>query len=147
MTRIIPYRVEHWDIFEPRPIDLEYYGELNTFKKCPLSDNGINFTAVHNGRILIMGGILPLSEGTGYAWNFLSRYCEGKGVFLYRLVRKEIETLMKNNGIHRVETVNLVHARDHNKWCKALGFVEEGLMCQYDDQKRDYYRLAKIMGV
>ena len=143
--KLIPFDFDHMDIFEQKPEDILRYGEVTSETPNPLAEYGVAFTAIDDGRIVCVGGILASSNYTGKCWTMVSKYGAGSGLRLLRLVKRQLEAMMKDMKIHRIETANLVDAHEHHRWCKLLGFQEEGLMRYYDDEKRDYLRFAKFM--
>jgi hypothetical protein len=145
MINLIPYHRNHADIFIAKEEDLRRYGNIDLLLDSPLTQDGYCFTAVADGRIMAMGGVYPVSTHTGYCWTLISDYASFYGVGVFKTVKKQLETIMVDLKLHRVETSNLADAHDHHKWCKLLGFVEEGRMVCYDDQMRDYIRFAKFM--
>lgn len=147
MIKLIPYHPEHLNLIEAKEEDIARYGEINGDTYIALSENGVAFTAIEDGRILVIGGILQTSMHTGYCWTLISKHASKGGVKVFRLVKNQLEAMMRDMKIHRVETSNLRDAVDHHKWCKLLGFEEEGILKKYDDRKRDYIRFAKIMEV
>lgn len=146
MIKIIPYSTEHMDLFEQRECDVARYGKLDSDYSNPFAEHGVAFTAVEDGRILIVGGIMHFTENTGRCWTLVSKYAENRGVALVRVTKSKLESLMETMHLHRVETCNIADAEDHHKWCRLLGFTFEGIMRCYDDQKRDYHRYAKFRG-
>lgn len=147
MMRVLPFQRAHLDLIELSDADIERYGNMTSESENPLADYGINFTAVWDGRVMLVGGVMNASQRTGYAWTMVSRRAHVCGFKLARGVKAHLENMMRDMGIHRVETANLADAFDHHKWCKMLGFKSEGVMWQYDDKKRDYLRFSKIMEV
>lgn len=143
--RMIPYEPEHLDLFEQTDFDREAYGEMKSDTPNPMADYGESFTLIIDGRVMVVGGIMAQSAHTGRCWTMFSAYAQGHAISLLRNVKAQMENMMQTMGLHRIETANLAHAEHHHKWCRLLGFKNEGLMLQYDDKKRDYIRFAKVM--
>jgi len=96
---------------------------------------------------LVIGGILQQTHNTAKCWTMVSKHAQSYGIQVFRTVKTQLENMMRDMGIHRVETENLKDATDQHKWCKLLGFHEEGEMRYYDDKKRTYIRFAKILEI
>jgi hypothetical protein len=146
MIKFLPYHAGHLDLLNAKPEDLERYGIINSGMKNALADNGISFTVVADGRVLLVGGIMLYTEKTGYGWTIVGQYAKDYGIGIFRAVKKHLESMMDDLQLHRIETSNLKDATDHHKWCRLLGFVEEGPLSCYDDLGRDYIRFAKTRG-
>lgn len=145
MIRLVPFDRAHLDLFEAKEADIERYGDISKKMDNPLADHGICFTAIADGRILVVGGILVATLHTGYGWTFVSKHASQYGLRVFRTVKRQLESMMHDLQLHRIETANLKDATEHHRWSGLLGFVEEGPLWQYDDQKRDYIRFAKLM--
>lgn len=145
--RLVPYEKAHLDLLEANPADIERYGGISKMQDDPLAEHGICFTAISDGRILVVGGILMVTMHTGYGWTIVSKYAKDYGRDVFRVVKNQLESMMKDLQLHRIETANLADAPEHHRWCRLLGFREEGPLWHYDDKKRNYIRFAKFMGV
>lgn len=145
MIDLIPFKQSHLDLFVACDEDIERYGDLIQKMDTDLPDAGFTFTAVADGRVLVVGGVVPYTMHTGYGWTFVSKYAEQYGISVFRVVKQQLEAMMRHLKLHRVETANLLDAERHRRWCRLLGFEEEGVLRKYDEEGRDYIRMAKIM--
>ncbi len=145
MIRLIPYEAAHMDLFKQSESDVERYGVISSEMANPMAEHGVCFTAILDGRILVVGGVLQMTNHTGHCWTMVSEYAKGNGAAILRVAKTQLESMMRDMGLHRVETANLKTATAQHKWCKLLGFVEEGPLKYYDDKKRDYIRFAKYL--
>lgn len=146
MMRVIPFDFDHVDIFEQTPEDVALFGLMTSESPNPMAEHGIAFTAIEDGRILVMGGILQTSAHTGKCWTAISKYAQLHGANVFRQTKQHLENMMEDMRLHRLETANLKEAETHHRWCKLLGFTEEGEMPCYDDKKRTWVRYAKLRG-
>lgn len=145
MINVVPFHKNHLDLFVQRPIDIELYGKI-TSENCPtIFEYGQCFTVLFDGRIVLIGGIIETSKHTGKCSTILSLYAELCLAELFRSLKEHMENMMRSMAMHRIETSSPKDAHDQRKWCKLLGFLEEGEMQFYDDQGRTYIRLAKTM--
>jgi hypothetical protein len=145
MLKVVPYIAEHLDMFEQRECDIERYGKYTSETQFALADYGTTFTVMYDGRIVLLGGILQTSLHTGKCWTMISKYAQACGATLFWQLKRHMESMMQDMRLHRIDTANIKEATDHHRWCKLLGFVQEGEMPLYDDQKRTYIRFAKFM--
>jgi len=145
MIKLIPYDAAHMDLLKQSDQDIERYGKISSEMSNPMAEHGVCFTAILDGRILVVGGILQTTNNTGHCWTMVSEYAEGHSIAVLRVVKTQLENMMRDMRLHRVETANLKDATEHHKWCKLLGFHNEGVLRYYDDKKRDYIRFAKYL--
>lgn len=145
MMQMVKYDAAHMDIFVQKPKDIEYYGRFTSETENPMAEYGTCFTAIKDGRVLVVGGVLQTSVHTAKCWTMVSRYAPEYGLEVFRLVKKQLEAMMETMQLYRVETANIKEAEEHHKWCRLLGFKAEGEMPMYDDRKRTYIRFAKLM--
>lgn len=143
--KIVPFMPDHMDLFCQRKEDIPKYGRITSDYVRQMAEDGVCYTALKDGRILVVGGVLQTSIKTGYCWTLFSEYSQGFGLPLLRLAKKNLENMMRDMGLHRVETSNLASAEEHHRWCKILGFKEEGRMPYYDDKGREYIRFGKYL--
>lgn len=146
MMRVIPFDFAHVDIFEQTDDDIANYGKMDSKSPNPLAEYGIAFSGVHEGRVLIMGGVMQQSEHTAKGWTMISKHAAQYGVKVFFQTKTVIENIMDDMKLHRLETANLACAEYQHRWCELLGFVREGEMPYYDDKKRTYIRFAKLRG-
>lgn len=144
--RVIPFSFEHLDIFEQSDADIARYGKMTSETAIPMAEYGVAFTGVYDGRVLIMGGIMATGLHTGKCWTMLSKHAPKHGSKVYYATRRLLNQMMDDMKLHRLETSNLWDAYEQHHWCRLLGFVAEGEMPYYDDQKRTYIRMAKLRG-
>jgi hypothetical protein len=148
--QLIDFRFEHLELFDWRENERGVYDTGSDFTRrlCAAADDPALFeayTAVHDGRILVVGGIFKFSEKTGGAWTIFSRHADAYPVASAKLVRRMFNGMIADKGLHRVVTWNLVTAAAHHKWCKWLGFELEGPARKFDDQGRDYMQYARVI--
>lgn len=147
MIKLIPYEPEHMDLFEQTEEDIARYGVYDSKTPNPMAEYGTCFTAIADGRIVVVGGILQMSTHTGKCWTMVSKHASKCGISVFRMVKNQLEAMMQAMKMHRVETANIETAEEHHKWCRLLGFQQEGKMKYYDDEGRTYIRFAKFMEV
>lgn len=137
---------EHLDLFEWRDCDKETYNIGSEFIGifANLEKAGRSLTGIYEGRILGIGGIVPLSQKTGYCFTAFSKYADLVPLSSARTARKLFEGLRKDMGMHRLVTYNRLGATNHDLWCEWLGFSFEGYALAFDDEGNDYKQFAWV---
>lgn len=144
---IISFDSAHMALFRFRDDDIQNYGKMQHEIFKDFMEQGLSFTAMFEGRILIVGGVVQTTSKTGYCWTIVSEYAKDHPEAVFHTTRRYLNRMMKDMGLHRVETANIKEAKDHHRWCELLGFKNEGVMRYYDEQGRDYVRFAKYMNL
>lgn len=146
--RLIDFQFEHLELFDWREEEYKMYNVGSEFVKALLAveTRGECYTAMHNGQILVIGGILRHSEKTGYAFTMFSKHAENNVVASARLVKRMFSRMIEDMGLHRVVTYNLEKAERHHKWCEWLGFVREDRdgIKNYDDEGNTYFQYGLV---
>lgn len=137
---------EHLDLFAWRENDLKTYGIRSEIMDALTSaaDKGECWTAIYEGRILVIGGIIKHTEKTGYCFTLFSQYADKNKIGAARTVRRMFNAMFEEMQLHRVVTYNRIGATEHNKWCEWLGFKFEGVAEKFDDDGNDYLQYALI---
>jgi RimJ/RimL family protein N-acetyltransferase len=140
------FRFEHLDLFAWREYDEKTYDINDQLINALLgaSAKGECGTAIYEGRILVIFGIMPITEKTGYCFTLFSRYADGHKLIAARTIRRMLFSAVESLGLHRVTTYNRTGADEHNKWCEWLGFKREGTVEKFDDKGNDYFQYAFI---
>lgn len=78
-------------------------------------------TAIHEGEVLGIAGIMPKWEGSGVAWAWLSR-----GWLRHaRAITEEIQRALDASELDRVELAVKVNFDRGHRWARRLGFILE----------------------
>lgn len=138
------FQIEHIDLFAWRPDDFKTYNINSEFVAALLraEKDGESYTAVHKGRILVIGGISRLSRKTGYAFTLFSRYADQSPISAAKTVKRMFSRMVEDMDLHRIVTYNRIGAENHHRWCEWLGFQREGLAVKFDDEGNDYIQYA-----
>lgn len=140
--------IEHFELFAWRPDDHKTYNVNSEFTQAViLADRkGESWTAIYDGRIMVIGGIVPHSAKTGYCFTLFSRYADDHKLIVAKLVKRMFLAMFEDVGYHRVVTYNRVDALHHHKWCEWLGFKLETPepIRKFDDEGNDYYQYGLV---
>lgn len=147
IMKLVEFQFEHFDLFDWRESERELYNVNSEFinlivKSC---ENGEVYTATHDGRILVIGGIVRRSKKTGYAFTFFSKHADAAPIAAAKLVKRMFKRMVEDMGLHRVTTHNMVKMPLHNRWCEWLGMEKEGLVRCMDDAGNDYYQYGMVI--
>lgn len=141
------FSFDHLDIFGWRDDELETYqtrSELSD-QLIRAAERGECWTAIKDGRILVIGGVIPQTKKTGLCFTVFSRYADTNKIAAARSVRQMFNGIMEELQLHRVVTYNRVGATNHHKWCEWLGFVQEGgEIKKFDDEGNSYFQFALV---
>jgi hypothetical protein len=135
---------EHLDLFAWRDDDFKTYqirselmdGLIHAVEK------GECWTAVKDGRILVIGGVVPQTKKTGLCFTLFSRYADENKIAAARSVRQMFKGILEEFDLHRVVTYNRVGATNHHKWVEWLGFKFEAEVAKFDDEGNNYFQYA-----
>lgn len=145
---LIKFCIEHIELFAWREDDKKTYNVNSEFVNAILAaeKTGECWTAVYEGRILVIGGIVPHSKKTGYCFTLFSKYAEQHKIIAAKTVRRMFLAMFDDMGYHRVVTYNRVGATNHHKWCEWLGFKLETPepLRKFDDEGNDYYQYGLV---
>ena len=144
--KLVGFQFEHLELFDWRPDEQKMYNVGSEFVNMIISmnENGECYTAMHDGRILVIGGIIRQSQKTGYAFTLFSRHAEIYPVAAARLVKRMFDQMRQSMGLHRITTFNLEDQDMHHRWVEWLGFRFEGVIEKYDDEGGNYYQYGLV---
>lgn len=140
--------IEHFELFEWREDDKKTYNINSEFTNAVIAADtrGEAWTAIYDGRILCIGGIVPHSEKTGYCFTIFSKYADRHKIVVAKTVRRMFNSMLDSMGYHRVVTYNRVGAGLHHRWCEWLGFTLETPQAirKFDDEGNSYYQYGLV---
>lgn len=114
--------------------------ELDEATALDLEDIG-GTTAIINGKVVGVAGILPQWRGVGLAWAWLGRGWRAEA----RIITDHIRFVLDSADFHRIEAaVRVDYGRGH-RWMKALGFsLETPLARKWGPDGMDYSLYARV---
>lgn len=145
--KLVEFQFEHLDLFEFREGEKEMYNVGSEFMQAIIKagEKGEIYTAIHDGRIMVIGGVIPRSKKTGYAFTFFSQYADKAPYLVARTAKRMFARVIEDMGLHRVTTYNMVKMPVHSRWCEWLGMKREGLILKMDDAGNDYYQYGMVL--
>lgn len=146
MIELKPFQFEHFDLFAWREEDRKLYDVNSEFVSEFINAKDAEcWTAIEDGRIVCIGGVVKRTGKTGYCFTIFSKYATGKSVGVARIVRRQFFAIISTLGLHRVVTYNRASADTHNKWVEWLGFKFECVAEMFDDEGNDFHQYALIV--
>lgn len=145
--KLVEFQFEHLDLFEFRDEEKDIYNVGSEFMQAIIKagEKGEVYTAIHDGRILVIGGVIPRSKKTGYAFTFFSKHAEKYHFLVAKTAKRMFKRVIEDMGLHRVTTYNMVKIPAHSRWCEWLGMEKEGLIRCMDDARNDYYQYGMVL--
>jgi hypothetical protein len=120
-------------------------GTLNTMLRSinayTMPNHGIAF--MDNGKILAVGGVVPLWDGVGEAWLIPTKNMAGYEIPISRAFRINLDRAFTDLKMRRVQAAVKVGFERAHRLVQFLGMEEEGMMKKYGPDGADYVRYAK----
>lgn len=117
-----PFKREHIEPELERPslrylkkhIDVE---RIRQWETC-----GHSFTAKdHDGKVLAMGGIVPMWDNVGEAWAIFCGELKDKFLCVHNFARE----FLKTAPFHRIQMTVVYDFKNGHRWARLLGFSKE----------------------
>lgn len=138
---------EHLDLFAWREDDEKTYNVNSEFIQAfmGIESRGEVYTLVIDGRIAVIGGVMPFSDKTGYCFTMFSKYADENKITAAKVVKRMYDNMVQDMGLHRIVTYNRITKEDHNRWCEWLGFKLECIVEKFDDEGNDYKQYGHVI--
>lgn len=146
MEKLLPFELSHLDLIEIREVELQSAFILPDAKermRRMLSSTLEAGTFMMDGRIIFAAGVAQLWPGVLEGWIIPSVYVPDYSVWFVKKIKGYFEAFAETFNCHRFQTVSLNDAF-HDRWMDAIGFTKEGILKNYDHNKRDYAMYARI---
>jgi RimJ/RimL family protein N-acetyltransferase len=105
-----------------------------------LSEQGLAWTAEHEGRILAIAGLQPQWENRAIAWALVS----GAAGSHFWAIHSAVRNFLNSAPYRRIEATVDVGFEQGHRWIKMLGFEIEGYMRAYRPDGADMLLYAKV---
>lgn len=105
-----------------------------------LSDDGLAWTGVYNGEIMIVSGVQPIWENRALAWALVSK----NAVKCFKSVHKAVYRFLIHAPFRRIEANVDVGFMAGHKWMTMLGFEVEGYMKAYRPDGADMILYSRV---
>lgn len=137
---IVPYKAEHLRDFQLQEGQRDLWPFISP-EYARYLENQFSFTALHEGRVLAVGGVAELWPDRGLAWALIS---EGAGPYfteLHRAAKRMLDAV----PFRRVEADTPCEFKQGKRWLKMLGFkLEAERMIAYRPDGGDSSLYARV---
>lgn len=146
MIEVVVFEPWHIDVIDLREMDrlsiggIEYRDMIKDQAK-----RGMALTGFFGTDVVAIIGLIPFWSGVADAWAVTSPLVDKMKLSFHRAVCKGFKEVLECNNLHRVQAAVHVKHVQSQKWLKALGFVDEGLMRKYGPDGGDYHRYARVI--
>ena len=103
------------------------------------------YTALVDGKIIMVGGVLPIWEGVGEAWAFVTHDVKDNLIEAYRCGREMFDMVIKEKHLRRVTASALADFTQGQNMLEHLGFEYEGCLRQHSTEGIDMYIYGKLL--
>ena len=103
------------------------------------------YAALLEGKILMVGGILPIWDGVGEAWAFITEEVKDNLIESYKCGRQIFDMLVKEKKLRRVTASTMSDFPQGQNLLEHLGFEYEGCLRQHSVEGVDMYIYGKIL--
>lgn len=125
------------DLQESQSYMMDHIDNINVAELAACSDV---WCGEHNGKIVAMGGIVPIWEGRGQAWMLIANVA---GVRMTHVHKAVLNALVKSKCT-RIEATVDIGFKQGVRWMKMLGFELESYMKAYRPDGGDMLMFARI---
>lgn len=141
---IIPFQKNHFDLFEFREFEVYTEEEKRMFVE-EMPERSKMFTAVTDGRIVMIAGVVMVTLKTGLAFAMFSKYADQYPIATARMSKKLFRAGIESFGVHRLVAYNKIDAEHHHKWVEWLGFERECVVRKFTDEGTDAVQYGMIL--
>jgi hypothetical protein len=129
--------------------DLEY-ARLNpvedAVKGYPHLDlNGYALAATVDGKVVGVGGVIPMWDGVGEGWFILTKDVLDCKVEIILIIHKVMKRMFEDLKLWRLQAHTRADFPKAIELLEHLGFVQEGYMRKYLPDKTDAYLYSKVI--
>ena len=117
---IVPYKADHLMRLQLQPGQL-YAAPAITPEYAKALENEFSFSALHDGKVLAVGGIFKLWDNRGLAWTYIDRDAGAHFLGIHRAV----QDLLRLVPYDRVEADTPCEFEQGRRWLEMLGFTRE----------------------
>lgn len=103
------------------------------------------YTALIDGKIIMVGGILPIWDGVGEVWAYITEDVRKNLIESYRCLSDMFDVLIKEKQLRRVEAHSRADFPAGQNMLEHLGFKYEGCKEQHTRDGIDVYMYGKIL--
>lgn len=106
----------------------------------PLVKQDLVWTGEHNGKVVAMGGVVPVWHNRAQAWMWMSEVSGRHMITIHREVKKFLDAC----PVPRIEAHVNVGFKPGVRWMQMLGFEMEGYMRKFGPSGADMLLFARV---
>ena len=104
---------------------------------------GFAFTCMLNGKPVAVFGCSLLWRGVGEMWSVIGSEARKYPIAMTKIGIAFADICQIAMGLHRLQITVKVLDNRAISWARAIGFVSEGIMREYSEDKLDYSLMAR----
>ena len=138
---IVPFKVEHVAQIKLQPFQSLTLSFVDMESLKVFEGTDCAYTAIDNGEVLAIGGVLDFCDGRGYGWSFLGGNIGHRMISVTRAIKRFLEVCR----FRRIEIAVDCNYETAHVWAKMLGFTKEcDRMRSFTPDGRDCALYAKV---
>lgn len=145
---LVPLQKKHLGGFKPRESRYLSKQIIDVMKHMAELKGGVSYCATKNAIPISVGGVYQTPVyGVGVVWSafhYDRPYTKSEILFVYKAAKGVMSEAFADMKLHRIQTTVVVKDSRSLRWCKILGFEEEGVLRKYDDKKQDHMMLSIV---
>ena len=142
--RIEKFDIHHIKEFELRPEDKGRLINEDPSKWEQIAYKSIAHSFYHDDSLIFCGGIMLHYAGFGEAWLLCSPKAETLPAEVFRLVKRALEKIIKENKLFRVQATVRCDWKQAQRFVRDLGFIPEGVLHKYGMDQSNYIMFGRI---
>jgi len=135
--------------FQPKHADnILKSGEVENYKHdypTELLDCEHSWTGFYLGTPIVCGGIYQMWDGVAEVWIITKQKQNKHKFFMLKNIKDKLETTIIEKKYHRVQAAVRTDFNIGLRFAKWFGMHEESIMKKFGPDKKDYYRLVRII--
>ena len=141
MINLTRFKMQDIKGFNPRAIVVDF--KITMLENFMDASKDI-VTMKNGGGVVCIAGVNHLRTGVAEVWLIPSDDIDHCKLAFYKAVRKLVDFVIKEMGIHRVELAIDCAWEGGAKWALSLGFKFESIARAYDFNRRDHAIYTRI---
>lgn len=110
-----------------------------------LAEKSIARTVTRHGRVIAVGGLIPMWKGRAIGWTYLTdRLNRADLLHIHRCAAIFLRQAERQMGLWRIEASVREDFGPGHKWAGMLGFRPEGIQRRYDPAGNDYMAYVRL---
>lgn len=138
-----------------KPYHLNNYKGLKSYGISSMSDStrkqgierqsllGPCVTVMHHNDVIAIFGVVLIWKGLGEAWSTFDEKARRYPIGMTKGALTFFDICEILFSLHRLQITVLSTDNRALRWANTIGFVQEGLLTQYSEDKKDFYMMRR----